>query len=185
MKGSSCSLALRARVLAVFAASFIVGATAIFAAASLAGTGLRVAGVPLSWRIVIGAAVFAALAVVDLRAIRTRDYCPIGWRRQTPQRGTRFGPMISAAVWGFDTGTIVTTFRVAAITWGALSMAALGLAPWWIGIIYGLGFIVPLLFMLIMREPDSDSLQRLLAMRSLLQSCSAIALVLGSVLILT
>jgi hypothetical protein len=184
VKGSSCSLALRARVLVVFAASFVAGAAAIFAAAALAGSVLRAAGAPLSWRMAIGAGLFAVLAVVDLRAIRMRNYCPIGWRRQTPQRGTRFGATLSAALWGFDTGTVVTTFRVAAITWGALSMAALGLAPWWIGIAYGLGFTVPLLFILITREPDSDSLQRLLAKRSLLQSCSAIALATGSALIL-
>ncbi|HEX2123392.1 MAG TPA: hypothetical protein VHL59_17305 [Thermoanaerobaculia bacterium] len=168
----------------VFAASFIAGAIAIFGAAALGGAALRAAGVSLTWRMAIGAALFAALAVVDLRAIRTGAYCPIGWRRQTPQRGTRFGALVSAAVWGFDTGIVVTTFRVAAITWGALSLTLLGLAPWWIGIGYGLGFTVPIVFLLLTRDANSDSLQRLLRMRSLLQSCSAIALVLSCVVIL-
>jgi len=176
---------LRARVLTAFAAAFVAGAVAIFAAAALAGFVLRIAGVSMTWRMGIAAATFIALAAIDVRAIRRKAYCPIGWRRQTPQRiGERFGPMMSAAVWGFDTGIIVTTFRVAAITWAALSMTALGLSPWWIGVAYGLGFVLPMLFLLVTQTPDSESLHRALRTRPLLQSCSALALIAGAVYLL-
>jgi hypothetical protein len=176
---------LRVRVLVAFAAAFVAGAVVIFTAASLAGLAAGVALIPSTWRVLIAATVFAALAVIDVVSIRKRRYCPIGWRRQTPRRiGDRgLGPTVSAAVWGFDTGIIVTTFRVAAITWGALAMAALGLAPWWIGLGYGLGFAIPIMVMLVAQNPDSESLQRLLGKRSILQFASAVALVLGSVLI--
>jgi hypothetical protein len=169
---------LRVRVLVAFAASFMTGTVVIFAAAALAGFALRTAGVPMTWRLGSAAAIFIALAVVDVRAIRRKAYCPIGRWRQTPQRmDPRVGPTISAAVWGFDTGVIVTTFRVAAITWAAFSMTALGLSPWWIGIAYGLAFVLPMLFLLITQTADSESLHRALGTRPLLQSCSAIALI--------
>jgi hypothetical protein len=173
------------RVLFAFAASFVAGSVVTFAAAALAGFALRAAGVPMTWRMGAAAAVFLALAAVDVHAIRRKAYCPIGWRRQTPQRmGGRFGPMMNAAVWGFDTGIVVTTFRVAAITWAALSMAALGLSPWWTGLAYGLGFTLPMLVLLVTRTPDSQSLRRALGTRPLLQSCSAIALVAGAAYLL-
>jgi hypothetical protein len=169
---------MRARVLTAFALSFIGGAVAIFGAAAFAGRLLIFATVPMQWRVGSAAAIFIALATLDVGAIRRKDYCPIGWRRQTPQRIGRYaGPMLSAAIWGFDTGLAVTTFRVAAITWAALSMTLLGLASWWIGLAYGLGFTLPMLCLLVARTADSESLRHALSRRPLLQSCSAIALV--------
>jgi hypothetical protein len=169
-------------VLVAFATAFIAGAAAIFAAAALGGRALTAAGVSMQWRLGSAAAIFLVLAALDVRAIRNKSYCPIGWNRQTPQRIGRYaGPMLSAVVWGFDTGLAVTTFRVAAITWAALSMAALGLLPWWIGVAYGVAFTVPMLVLLVTQIPDSELLHQALRTRPVLQSCSAVALVAGAV----
>jgi len=185
VKGSSTGIAFRARVLAAFAAAFVTGSVLVFAAAAIAGAVLRIAGISMAARTASAAAVFFVLAALDVIAIRKKTYCAIGRRRQTPQwLGRRFGPTATAAVWGFDTGLVVTTFRVAAITWAALSMAALELAPWWTGLAYGLGFAIPMLILLVARTADSDSLHRSLRMRPILQSCSAVALIAGAVYLL-
>lgn len=177
MKGSSTRLALRVRVLGAFATAFLAGALVIFGSAHLAGAALGVTSRPLPSRLTIASAAFGALALVDLFAIRQRDYCPLGVRRQTPRHLARpLGLAATAAFWGFDTGLAVTTYRVTTITWAALVMTAFGLAPWWIGAGYGIGFATPMLLVLITRSPDSATLQRLTTKRPLLQVGSAVAL---------
>ena len=79
--------------------------------------------------------------VVDLGAFGL--HTPM-WRRQTPkQLFHRFGPSAGALLWGLDTGLVVTTFRVTSLSWAALALAALGLVPWWSGLLYAIGFTVP------------------------------------------
>jgi hypothetical protein len=69
------------------------------------------------------------------------------WRAGDGGDGLRHRVRIAALIWGFDTGLLVTTFRVAAVSWGALLLTALGLARPWTGISYGLGFAIPFLFL--------------------------------------
>lgn len=186
MKGSSCNVALRIRVVTLFAAAFLSGAMVIFGVAALAGAVLRGAGLPLEWRVSFAAASLVGLAFVDVLSIRKDRYCPLGWRRQTPKTlGRRYAPETVAAAWGFDTGLAVTTFRVAAITWGALVMAGLGLSMWWTGVGYGLGFSIPLLLSISMQTPDSPSdvrtslgsrLEGMLGKRAVIQLGSAVLL---------
>ncbi|MCG8459519.1 MAG: hypothetical protein MI919_24840, partial [Holophagales bacterium] len=87
----------------------------------------------------------------------------------------------------------VTTFRVAALTWGALLLTALHLAPWWAGLAYGVGFVIPVTKLLV--DPrigraavGSGSLQdpglhALLARRPRLQLVSLLLLTCSSALL--
>lgn len=114
-------------------------------------------------------------------------YCPIGWRRQTPRILTRrYHMFVVATLWGFDTGLVVTTIRVAAVSWGALYLAALGLSPRWTGFAYGVGFALPFLILLVRPQlgraaraatPADPGLETMLRMRSLIQGFSAVLLI--------
>ena len=152
-----------------------------------AGDALGLARLPLEQRIVIVALGMFPLFAADLRAIARSSYCPISWRRQTPRtllREHRFE--VAASIWGFDTGLVVTTFRVAAISWGALLFAAIGFAPRWSGVAYGLGFTLP--FLLLLFRPQlgraaqgadhaDPGLESLLGKRALMQRLSAVLLI--------
>jgi hypothetical protein len=131
-------------VLAIFTAAFLAGSLAVFGLAGLAGEALRVDRLPRLWRVGGAAAVLVALAGLDLVSARQERYCSLGPRRQTPRALLyRHAATTVAAVWGFDTGLAVTTIRVAALTWGALTLTLLGVSPWWVGLGYALGFLVP------------------------------------------
>jgi hypothetical protein len=169
-----------------FAAAFVAGAVAIFAAAAAIGSAFGTARLPLQWRIGLAGALLLPLAAVDLLAIAKSTYCPIGWRRQTPRILMRRHPMpVVASVWGFDTGLVVTTFRVAAASWGALILATLGLSPRWSGLGYALAFTLPFL-MLVSRPalgsagggtaPADPGLEWMLRKRAAIQALSAVLL---------
>jgi hypothetical protein len=189
VKRSSNRVAVRIRVLTVFAAAFISGAFVIFGAASLVGAAFRAAGLPTGWRLGLVAAGLLALALLDLLAIRRGRYCPLGLRRQTPKTlSRRYAVTTVVACWGFDTGLAVTTFRVAAVTWAALLMAGLGLSAWWAGLGYGMGFVLPLMFFILMQPPEQPAapstvgltLEGLLRKRPAVQSASAVMLLTAS-----
>ncbi len=186
VKGSSTRIALR--VSAVFAAAFTAGAIAVFGIASIAGAALHVDELSLQWRLGTAAAGLAVFAFVDLVAIRKRSYCPLSWRRQTPQ-SLRFrnGVTTTVAMWGFDTGLAVTTFRVVALTWAALLLTFLGLASWQVGFAYALAFVIPVIAIL-NGQPStsrsSESLAALLRKRVVLQCISIMALLTTGTLLL-
>jgi len=100
-----------------FAAAFLAAAAVVFALAFFLGAALQVSNLPVEWRRGI-----AAGGLVMLRR----------------------SAVVTTAIWGFDTGLAFTTFRVAAITWGAFILAFLGLSGWQIGVGYGVGFVLPL-----------------------------------------
>jgi len=173
-------------VVAAFAAAFMIAALAAFGVVSIVATRLGVGELSLQWRIALGGAGMVLLALADLRAMMRSTYCPIGWRRQTPRTLMRRHHMlVVAALWGFDTGLVVTTFRVAAVTWAALYLAALDLSPWWAGIAYGISFIVPFTVLLIRprlgraaraKTTLDPGLEAMLRMRSRVQGLSAVLL---------
>lgn len=177
----------RLSVAAAFAGSFLLAALAAFWAAATVGTRLGVGGMALESRLALGAVLLLPMALVDLRAMQASTYCPIGWRRQTP-RGLLRGhhPVLVATLWGIDTGLVVTTFRVAAVSWGALMLAGLNLSPTWIGVAYALGFLVPFIVLTlrtrlgraaragVAMDPGLESMLRL---RSFMQGTSAAMLV--------
>jgi hypothetical protein len=186
VKGSSCSLGLRIRALVIFALAFVAGSVLVFGAVSIGGTAFRLTRLPLQWKLSVLIASLIALALIDLAAIRMGRYCPLGWRRQTPKTLGQIHRVTTVlAFWGFDTGLTVTTFRVGAITWGALVITGLGLSPWWIGFGYGLAFIFPLFILILTRSCDASvgsantlasKLNRQIKQRPLVQSGSAIGL---------
>jgi hypothetical protein len=181
------------RIAATFAVAFVAGAIAIFAIVDAAGVALGIPNLPFRWRVGLAGAGLLPLAAVDLRAMAKSTYCPIGCRRQTSRILLRRHPLaVVASVWGFDTGLLVTTFRVAAISWGALLLTALGLSPWWAGVGYGFGFTMPFLIFLFrprlgrssrQAAPADPGLEAMLRLRAAMQGLSA-ALLIASGMIL-
>lgn len=161
--------------MSAFAAAFIAAATLVFAAASFAGDGVR-ALVPTPWRVTAAAGLLLLLAVVDVLSLRARMYCLLGVKRQARQALIRkYSVAVVAAIWGFDTGLAVTTFRVSALTWATFVLAFLGFAPWWSGAVYGLALAAPML-VLLLTDTTAEGLQRQLARRRLIQTASAATL---------
>jgi hypothetical protein len=192
VKGQSIELRIRIQVPALFAVSFVGAAFSVFALATAAGTALHMLEVSLAWRHGIASTILLALAAVDLHAVRRKTYCPISWRRQTPRVLMRwYSPRVVAVLWGLDTGLAVTTFRVSAATWGALLLAFLGFGTWWIGLCYGVGFVVPLMVLLCVGpigtasaagpDPLDPGLHGLLASRPFAQVASALLLGAGAI----
>ena len=194
MKGRSIRLSMRVQVAALFAVMFVVAAVAVFALTSAAGAALHIAELPLSWRRSIAGVALLALAAADLLAVRRRTYCPLSWRRQTPRAlMRRFPPRIVASLWGLDTGLAITTFRVSAATWAALVLTFLGFGTWWIGVCYGVAFVVPLMAVIwlgpvgnaaVAPDPLDPGLDRLLRSRPFAQVSSALLLCICALIVL-
>lgn len=126
------------------ALGFVGSSTAVFAA--LYGVG-AVWGqdVPVTVRHWTAVVLLAVCAVVDAAMLWSGRVYSVGWSRQTPRRAVyQLGDRFGALVWGLDTGLVVTTFRISAATWAALGLALLNVAPAWIGVAYGVGFVGPL-----------------------------------------
>lgn len=165
----------------------------MFTVASLIGIVFNIASLPLSVRVSLTVLLLIGLAVVDLISIRNKRYCHLGWRRQTPKILIhRYKITTVAAIWGFDTGLAITTFRVAAVTWGALIMAGLEFSSWWIGFGYGMGFTLPLLIQFLLLKSDSKTdapgslsskLEKFIAKRNVIQFGSATLLFLTAIVL--
>lgn len=187
MQGSTPSRTVRLGIAAAFVAAFLGGTLTIFAIVNVVGAALGLTRLPFEWRVALAGAALLPLAAVDLRAIAKSTYCAISWRRQTPRSLIRrYRMTVAASVWGFDTGLVVTTFRVAAVGWGALFLASLGLLPWWAGLGYGLAFTLPFLVLLMRPRLGSSSrnaapadpgLESMLRKRAALQGVSAALLI--------
>lgn len=104
--------------------------------------------VPEAIRLSLFAFVAVGGAYLDTEAARRRGYSRVGLRRQMP-KGIGYSAnssrraLVAALIWGLDTGTAFSTFRVSTATWVAMCSVALGLGPWWIGIAYACGFALP------------------------------------------
>jgi hypothetical protein len=194
VQGQWIPVRLRFEVGGLFAIAFIGAALAVFALAHLAGVALHVSELPVTWLLGVAGTVLLALAVADIRAVRNKTYCPISWRRQTPRGLMRqYSPRLVALLWGLDTGLAVTTFRVSAATWGALVLTFLGFGTWWIGIGYGVSFVVPLMAVIWMGptgkasvapDPLDPGLNDLLNHRPFAQIGCAVALCVSGVIVL-
>jgi hypothetical protein len=194
VQGSSTGWKTRLKITSAFAAAFLAGSAAAFAVVSIAGAAFGAASLPPTWRMGLAAAGLLSLATVDIAAITKARYCPIGWRRQTPRVLIRRHAIgVVASVWGFDTGLVVTTFRVAAVSWGALLLAALAVSPRWAGLGYGLGFTIPFLAMIVrprlgrcsaQTAPADPGFEAMLRARAAIQSVSAALLVASSAVLI-
>ena len=128
-----------------FAAAFATSSFTVFALAGLFG--LAAAHVLTSHaRLAIACAVFSVALLLDAYSVRHRTWCPVTMHRETPRNiQLRSGARRTAVAWGVDTGLVFTTYRMTSISWALLALTVTGYAPWWIGIGYAAGFLVPVL----------------------------------------
>jgi hypothetical protein len=109
----------------------------------------------------VAAITLVALFALDVLRARSPDVLGPSWRRQTPKwLLDRYSTTTAAFLWGLDTGLVFTTFRVGSLSWAALGVTALGLVPWWVGIVYALGFSLPLasVILVVPRRTDPTGL---------------------------
>ena len=179
--------------MAAFSIAFVAGALSTFAVVRALGELAGVANWAVETRLTVGITGLFALAVVDVYSVRKARYCLLGVRRQTPRHLLRFFRItVVASLWGLDTGLAITTFRVAAVTWAALLLSVLGLAPWWSGLAYGCAFTLPFLLLLWRRQLGDAArqivadpgLEGFLQKRSVVQLASATLLVSAAALLL-
>ncbi|MEV6930714.1 hypothetical protein AB0M46_40360 [Dactylosporangium sp. NPDC051485] len=143
---------------AALCGGFLFSATLVFGVAAFAGRALGVTLLPQPVRLAAALACFAALLGLDVLALRRKTMCPVTLRRQTPKNLVmRYGETRGALIWGLDTGLGITTFRVSATTWALLALGLFGVAPWWQGAAYGIGFTAPIAaaILLVPRRPDA------------------------------
>jgi hypothetical protein len=143
---------------ATLTAGFTGSAVLVFGAVTVAGAAFGVDRLPVTTRVWLAVALCAAMCVLDAISLRAKDFCKLTRRRQTPKNLIyRYGHRVGPLLWGLDTGLTVTTIRVSAVTWAALSLAVLNLGPWWLGLAYGLGFCLPVAGAAVLprRRPDA------------------------------
>jgi len=159
------------RPVLLLALGFAISATVLYAALGMVGAAVS-ARLPFDERgWLAAAAAMAVLVIVDLARIRVPFALGPSWRRQTPARHTyRYGERVAAFLWGLDTGLVFTTFRVTSLSWAALAVTALGLVPWWAGVAYALGFVVPLL-VAVLAIPERSGPEPLWLVNHLYRSC--------------
>jgi hypothetical protein len=113
--------------------------------AALGAMGLGAGHMPAIGRAWIAIVVLLSALALDLYSLLRRTWCPVTVRRQTPKHILlRFGARRAAIAWGLDTGLVFTTYRMSSISWALLVLDVVGVAPWWLGVGYAAGFLVPL-----------------------------------------
>ena len=133
-------------LMARFAAAFVASSFIVFAILGAIGRPARLA-LPSTAQVVILFAVLSVAVLLDAYSLRRKTWCPITARRQTPKMiYYNFSPQRAALAWGADTGLVFTTYRVSSISWALLLLDLLGIAPWWVGLGYSAGFLVPMVF---------------------------------------
>ncbi|HEX6526367.1 MAG TPA: hypothetical protein VF070_41090 [Streptosporangiaceae bacterium] len=127
-----------------FAVAFAASSFLVFAIVGAIGQAAKRA-LPSPAQAVALFAVLSLAALLDLYSLRRKTWCPVTPRRQTPKMiFYTFGQRRAALAWGADTGLVFTTYRMSSISWALLVLDALGIAPWWVGLGYSTGFLVPL-----------------------------------------
>jgi hypothetical protein len=127
-----------------FAGAFAVSSFIVFAIPGAIGAAARVL-LTSNDRLMVALAVLVAALATDLYSTLRKTWCPVTLRRQTPKAIiSQHGGGRAAIAWGLDTGLVFTTFRMSSICWALLLLDLLGIAPWWIGLGYAAGFLIPL-----------------------------------------
>lgn len=129
-----------------FVVGFFFSATVTFAVVRALGDALP-SSLSATDRTDLAAFLFLASVAFDFAdVVRRRTYSLLSWPRQTPRRiATNFGIGRAALAWGLDAGLGFSTYRVTSVYWLVIGFALLGLAPWWIGAVYALAFLTPLI----------------------------------------
>ena len=116
----------------------------------------------------------AALIIMDVRTVFHNAPCSFGVSRQTP--ASAFTATRSAAgtfVWGLDTGTSFSTYRVTTATWVLAGAVFFGRVGGWIGLVYAAGFTVPLVIATVMNIGGTGTMpHRLSTLRRKVQTVS-------------
>jgi hypothetical protein len=128
-----------------FAVAFTASSFAVFGFAGAIGlTAARV--MPVAAKDTAACAALSVALVIDAYSLWRKRWCPVTLRRQTPKDIlNRLGARRAAIAWGLDTGLVFTTYRVSFLSWALLGLAVLGVTPWWAGLGYAAGFLMPLL----------------------------------------
>lgn len=127
-----------------FAAGFAGSSFVVLALLSAIGSAVGTALSSRAQLVVTMVIVLTALSL-DAYSLARRTWCPLTLRRQTPQKILyEHGARRAAVAWGLDTGLLFTTYRMSSIGWALFALALIGVVPWWIGIAYAAGFLVPL-----------------------------------------
>ena len=141
-----------------FVAGFMLSATTVGASLSTLGSAAK----KLSPEIRLAAASAALAGLAFTQSVRSRTLAP-GIRRQTPRIWLfRYG-RLAYPMWGLDAGLIFTTFRISLLSWAAALLGILGFAPWYVGLVYAVGFLLPFLTALLVqtggrRKSQTDEL---------------------------
>lgn len=132
------------RLMGLFATAFTVSSVTVFGIANSIGQ-LVARIVPADGRIAMALVVLMVSIAIDGYTIARKTWCPATPRRQTPKMiYYRHGARRAAVAWGLDTGLLLTTYRVSSMSWALLLFGLMGVTPWWIGLAYAAGFVVPL-----------------------------------------
>lgn len=143
--GQGQSWKTHANLMARFACAFGVASFTVFALAAALGMAMSRA-LPTQARLAVVCAVLGAALALDWYSLRRKTWCPVTARRQTPKSiQYQHGIRRATVAWGLDTGLIFTTYRMSSIPWGLLTLGLLGITPWWAGLAYAAGFLIPLL----------------------------------------
>jgi hypothetical protein len=130
--------------LARFAVAFMISSFAVFALAGALGAVMSRA-LPAAPKLVAVCLVLGVALALDGYSLRRKTWCPVTARRQTPKSiQYQYGMHRAAVAWGLDTGLVFTTYRMSSICWALLTLGLLGATPWWAGLGYAAGFLVPL-----------------------------------------
>lgn len=146
----------RAAALGVFVASFCLSSTVIFGAARFLGD-LLSSQWALNLRMLLLAGLLLVVAGIDaFYTIHLNRIYTLSCKRQTIRTlpGGRW--WLAPLVWGVDTGSAVTTYRTSGLPWILLGAGVLSLTGWWLGVLYGLGFILPVALMSLRGESQSS-----------------------------
>ena len=134
------------------AAGFLLSSSIVFGLLNALGRQLPL-GHQDTYVVVVVFAILFALAL-DVHNFRRGKRWSFGARRQTPRAlWYRRERRKVALIWGLDTGSVVSTFRVTALSWVAL-LATFLLRPWPpSALVYGLAFVGPQLIQMSNGEP--------------------------------
>jgi hypothetical protein len=127
-----------------FTAGFTLSSFVVFGLAGAIGQTVA-RGLPATAREAAACVVLAAALLLDLDSLRRKTWCAVTLRRQTPKGILhQHGAARAATAWGLDTGLVFTTYRMSSISWAVLALGLAGVTPWWAGLGYAAGFLVPL-----------------------------------------
>lgn len=138
--------------IAPLAVGFVASAAIVQALVWLVGRHIW-PGKPTLWIVLPAVTLLAALDLTNDRLHLTPML-----KRQTPQRWMWvLSPRVTGFFWGLDTGSMVTTFRASASSWAVFVVAFAQDAPWWIGVIYGLAFAIPLWLVVVIQSESGGA----------------------------